>query len=80
MKDTIITARQKKREVITWLVCFLIANLINFYAIVTYEDTSFSELFTSLGYVFVASLAIYFLWTIIRILFYGLKKVLIVKK
>lgn len=80
MKDTIITAKQKKREVITWLVCFLIANLINFYAIITYNNTSFSELFTSLGYVFVASLAIYFLWTIIRILFYGLKKVLKAKK
>ena len=80
MKDTIITAKQKKREIITWLVCFLIANLANFYAIITYDNTSFSELFTSLGYVFVASLGIYFLWTIIRLLFYGLKKVLKAKK
>lgn len=80
MKDTIITAKQKRKEVITWLVCFLIANLINLYAIIAYNNTSFSELFTSLGYVFVASLAIYFLWTIIRILFYALRKVVKTKK
>ncbi len=80
MKDTIITAKQKRKEVITWLVCFLVANLINLYAIIAYNNTSFSELFTSLGYVFVASLAIYFLWTIIRILFYALRKVVKTKK
>ena len=80
MKDTVITAKQKKREAITLLVCFLMANVINFYAIITYDNTSFSELFTSLGYVFVASLAIYFFWTILRILFYGLKKLLKAKK
>lgn len=80
MKDTIITAKRKKTEVITWLICFIIANLVNFYAIIAYNNTSFSELFTSLGYVFAASMAIYVLWTVLRILFYGLKKVFRSKK
>lgn len=80
MKETIITAKRKKTEIKNWLVCFLIANLFNIYAIIAYDNTSFTELFTSLGYVFVASLAIYILWIIIRILFYGLKKIFKTKK
>lgn len=73
MKDTIITTKRKKIELFTLIVCFVIAFLLNLYAIIKY-DTSFSELFTSLGYVVVAALVIYAIWTIIRLLFYGIKK------
>jgi len=80
MKNTVITAKRKKVEILTWLICFLIANLLNVYAIIAYDNTSFSEILTSLGYVFVASLVIYFVWTIIRLLIYGLKMVFKAKK
>jgi len=80
MKDITITAKRKKREVITWLACFLIANLANIYAIIVYDNTSFTEIFTSLGYVFIASLAIYVVWSMIRILSWGLKKTIKTKK
>lgn len=80
MKDTVISAKRKKTEIVTWLICFIIANLVNLYAIITYNNTSFSELFTSLGYVLVVSFVLYFLWSLLRILFYGLKKLVARKK
>lgn len=40
MKDTLITAHRKKVELLTWLVCFVMANLLNLYAIIAYK-TSF---------------------------------------
>ena len=49
MKDTLITARRKKTELLTLLVCFVIGNLANLYAIVSYE-TPFSEMLTSIFY------------------------------
>ena len=32
MKDTILTARRKKTELITLFLCFIIANLVNLYS------------------------------------------------
>ena len=49
MKDTILTARRKKIEIYSFLVCFVIANLLHVYAIVEY-GASFMELFTSFFY------------------------------
>lgn len=74
MKNTVITAKRKKRESMTFFICFLLANLANLYAIVTYQNTSFSEMFTSLGYVTVVTFAIYLIWSIIRIIFCGIKR------
>ena len=36
MKNTVITARRKKIELLTLLVCFIIGNLANLYAIISY--------------------------------------------
>ncbi|KAA6352350.1 hypothetical protein EZS27_000300 [termite gut metagenome] len=76
MKNTTITVKRKKTEIKTWIVCFLVANLANLYAIIVYDNTFFTELLTSLGYVVVASFALYFLWSIIRVIFYGLKRLI----
>ena len=46
MKNTVITARRKKIELLTLLACFIIGNLANLYAIISYE-TPFSEMLTS---------------------------------
>jgi hypothetical protein len=73
MKDTIITVKRKKKEIITLTVCFIIANLVNLYAIVQYK-TAYTELLTSLGYVLVLTLALYVLWTVIRLIFYAIKR------
>lgn len=50
MKNTVITARRKKTELLTLLACFIIGNLANLYAIISYE-TPFSEMLTSFFYV-----------------------------
>jgi cytochrome b len=72
MRDTSITVKRKKIEIITLIICFVVANLANLYAIVRYK-TSFSELFTSLGYVVVATVVLYVIWTVIRFIFYAIR-------
>ncbi|WP_308761095.1 hypothetical protein [uncultured Bacteroides sp.] len=73
MKDTLITARRKKIELRTWLGCFVIAHAGNLYAIIVYK-TSFTELLTAFFYVLLFACTLYVLWTILRILFYGIVK------
>jgi len=72
MKDTFITARRKKYELITFLVCFLMANLANIYAIIAYHTPAL-ELITSILYVFIFAVALYIFWCLIRLLKYGLR-------
>ena len=61
MKDTLLTARRKKTEIYTWLVCLAIAIGIN---------ASFMELITSFFYVLAFSVALYLALSILRIGFY----------
>ena len=79
MKDTVLTARRKKIELITLLVCFIIANLANLYAIIKY-NTSFMEMITYIFYIIVFTLALYTCWSLLRILFYGIKRLFIKDK
>ncbi|MDD5781371.1 MAG: hypothetical protein PUD30_00650 [Muribaculaceae bacterium] len=67
MKDTVITARRKRIEIITLLVCFIIANLLNVYAIASH-DATWAELITSIGYVAVGACALYVMWTVLRLI------------
>lgn len=75
MKDTLITVRRKKTELITWLVCFFIANLLNLYAIFAYH-TPLTELFTSFFYVLVFACVLYVSWSVLRLLFYSIKSLI----
>ena len=67
MKDTLITARRKKTEIITALVCFALAFLLNIVCILVYK-TPFKEVFTQIGYIVVITVALYVVWTAIRLL------------
>ena len=67
MKDTLITAARKKTELLTLLVCFGIAFLLNVVCIIIYK-TPFSEVFTQIGYVLFITLALYLIWTAIRLI------------
>ena len=78
MKNTIITARRKKIELLNLLVCFIIGNLVNLYAIISYK-TPFSEMLTSVFYVLAFSCVLYVFWTVLRILFYGIRNLFIKK-
>lgn len=79
MKNTVITARRKKIELLTLLACFIIGNLANLYAIISYE-TPFSEILTSFFYVLAFSGVLYVFWTILRILFYGIRSLFLKKR
>ena len=79
MKNTVITARRKKIELLTLLACFIIGNLANLYAIISYE-TPFSEMLTSFFYVLAFSGVLYVFWTILRILFYGIRSLFLRKR
>ena len=72
MKDTVLTARRKKIEIITLLVCFVLANLVNLYAIIAY-NRSMMEMITSIFYIIIFAFVLYACWTLLRLLFYGVK-------
>lgn len=74
MKDTIITPKRKKTELLTLLACFLIANALNLYAILAY-GAPFSEMITCMGYVLVFACVLYGAWTLLRLLLYALARI-----
>jgi putative Mn2+ efflux pump MntP len=67
MKDTVITAKRKKTELLTFLVCFGVAFLLNVGCIIYYK-TPFYEMFTQIGFVLVITLGLYLIWTAIRLI------------
>lgn len=72
MKDVLISGKRKKKELLTFLACFVLANIIHLFAILKYDNTSMTELVTSIGYVTVFAIALYVVWTGIRlVLFIG---------
>ena len=71
MKETVITVKRMKIEIWTLVACFVIGNIINVYAIQKY-DTPYSELFWSLGYVVTVTVALYVVWSVIRLVIYAI--------
>lgn len=72
MKDTIVTARRKKTELITLLICFVVSNLLHLYAIIAYH-APFTEMITSIFYIIIFTFVLYAFWGILRLLFYGMQ-------
>ena len=66
MKDTIITAQVKRRELWILLVCFLVANIFNVVAIIRFS-TPWYEVFTQIGYVCVTTIVLHFLLALVRV-------------
>ena len=73
MKDTVISAVVKRRELKIWLVCFVVANIVNWAAIIKF-DTPWYEVFTQIGYVVVSSLVLYVLLLLVRIAYRVLRR------
>lgn len=69
MKDLIITAKRIKIELLTFLICFVIANLLDLYAIIAY-NTAYSELYTQIWPVLLFAAALYIFWSMLRVIFY----------
>jgi hypothetical protein len=68
-KDTVITAKNKKREAIILLACFLLAYLLNVIGIIAHQ-TQAKELLTQIPYVLLLSLIFYGFILVLRILYY----------
>lgn len=66
MKDTIITAQTKRRELWIALVCFVVANVVNWCAIIKFERPWY-EVFSQIGYVVVTTAVIYGLVLVLRV-------------
>ena len=66
MKDTVILAATKRRELYIWLACFVVANIVNVVTIIKFQ-TSWLEIFTQIGYVVITSLVLYVLVLIVRL-------------
>lgn len=66
MKDTVISAAVKRRELMIWLACFVVANIINWVVIIRFHAPWY-EIFTQIGYVVVTSLLLYGLLLLVRI-------------
>jgi len=79
MNDITITPRRILRELITFLVCFVVGFLVNLAAIIIYKS-NFSELFSSLHYVLIFSIVIYLIWSLMRLLFSPIKYFILPKK
>ncbi len=72
MKDTVITAAVKRRELWLLLICFVIANITNWVAIIKFARPWY-EVFSQIGYVVVTTLVIYALVTMLRLAFWVFK-------
>lgn len=65
MKDIVITAKQRKREWLIILACFIAACLVNLGAIIGYSRP-WTELFSQIGYVVAVTVLLYILLWIVR--------------
>lgn len=79
MKDIVVTASRLRRERNVYLVCFLLAFLLNLVAVVSF-DRPWIELFSQLGYVVVISVVLYLLLWIFRLLAAGVRRVFCKKR
>jgi len=75
MKDTVITAKAKKRELIVFLVCVAVAVAINMYAIIKF-DRGWEELFTQASFTLSIAVFLYVVVGLVRIVIYGFRKLL----
>lgn len=75
MKDIVISSRHVRRELWVFLGCVVAMELVNVYAIVDYGG-KWSELLMSLGFVLVAAVVAYLLLALVRLIVYGLKRLI----
>ncbi len=68
MKDIIIKGERIKKELKTLLYCFIFVMLLNIFSIIFYH-TKWTEILTTLHYIIILTLVVYFITGIFRILF-----------
>ena len=73
MKDTVIKAAVKRRELWILLTCFIVANVVNITTIICYS-TPWYEVFTQLGYVVALSVLLYVLTIVVRVVWFVVRR------
>ena len=68
-----IPSRRIRTELLSLFVCFMIAVGLNVYAIIHY-GSPISELWTSILYVLEATVVLYGVWIVLRLLFFGIAR------
>lgn len=66
MKDTVITASRKRKELWWMASCMLASIIVNVYAIIRY-DAGWMELISSMGYVLVFAAVLYIATGVVRV-------------
>ena len=73
MKDTLITAQRKKREILYFGLCLTAAVLVNLGAIL-YFGTPWYELFTQVGYTLLVAIVLYAVTALVRFVIHLVRK------
>ena len=73
LRDTVLSAAQKKRELIIILVCFLAAYLLNVIGIIQYHSPA-RELITTIHLVLLVAGVFYGIVIVLRILYYVISR------
>ena len=71
MKDSVISAKAKKRELIIFIAAFVVAFILNIISISSY-NTEWSEILSSLHYVLLLAIVLYVIQGIIRLIIWGI--------
>ncbi|MBD5224498.1 MAG: hypothetical protein HDS68_00805 [Bacteroidales bacterium] len=79
MKDITFSARRQKTELWYLLGAFVVANLVNLWAITSY-GAPIKEMFTSFFYVLTFTVFLYALSVIVRIVVYGIRSLIVNRK
>lgn len=74
MKSLLISVERQKKEIVFFLISFGIANILNIYSIIAHNG-KWSELYSSIGYIFIAGCFIYALTVSVRIASYAIGKI-----
>lgn len=73
MKDIVITGERRKKELLILLICFLAAFALNIASIIIYK-TSWTEVFSQIGYVVVIAVLFYLVLAMVRFLVCWIRK------
>ncbi|MBS3771101.1 MAG: hypothetical protein V5A47_05885 [Bacteroidales bacterium] len=73
MKDSIISAKTKKRELNIFIIALVVAFILNIISIIAY-NTQWIEVVSSLHYVLLFAIVLYIIQGIVRLIIWGIKQ------
>lgn len=79
MKDSIISAKVKKRELTIFVIAFVVAFILNIISIISY-NTDWIEVLSVLHYVLLLAIILYIIQGIIRLIIWGIRQLVSKKR